>query len=295
MTFATEPTITDLAVERWNTARAPRLREMMTALVRHLHAFARETHLTHEEWLAGIDYVTALGRISDEKRQEAILFSDVLGLSMLVVMINARSAAGATPATVLGPFHIDGSPDLPIGGDLSTDIDGRRLYLHGTVRGLDGEPVVGAILDIWQADADGAYETQLATEGPRLRAIQRTGAQGEYGFWTVAPKGYSIPMDGPVGDLLRQTAISHYRPAHVHFLITASGYESVITHIFEDGAPYIDNDVVFGVIAELVTPFDEHEPGMTPTGEMSAEPFVTAHYDFMLVAPNKPAPTLPSC
>ncbi len=288
MTFATEDTITDLAAERWGTAREPRLREVMTALVRHLHAFARETHLTHEEWLAGIAYVTALGQISDEKRQEAILFSDVLGLSMLVVMMNARSAAGATPATVLGPFHIDGSPDLPIGGDLSADIAGMRLYLHGTVRSLDGEPVAGAMLDIWQADADGAYETQLATDGPRLRAIQRTGAQGEYGFWTVAPKGYSIPMDGPVGDLLRQTAISHYRPAHVHFLIMASGYEPIVTHIFKEGARYIDDDVVFGAIAELVTPFDEHEPGMTPTGEMSAEPYMTARYDFTLVALDQP-------
>ena len=283
MAFATEDTITEMAVERWNTAREPRLREIMTALVRHLHAFARETALTQEEWLAGIEYITALGRISDSKRQEAILASDVFGLSMLVVMINARTPAGATPNTVLGPFHIEGSPDLPIGGDLSEAIDGTRLYVHGTVRSLDGQPIAGALLDLWQADSEGSYETQLDTAGPRLRAIQRTGSEGEYGFWTIAPKGYSIPMDGPVGALIGKTAISHYRPAHIHFLIEASGYQPLITHIFEEGARYIDDDAVFGAITELVTPFTHHAPGRTPAGEISASPFMTVRYDFMLV------------
>ena len=283
MAFATQDTITEIAMERWNTAREPRLRETMTSLVRHLHAFARETALTHDEWLAGIEYITALGRISDDKRQEVILASDVLGLSMLVVMINARTPAGATPNTVLGPFHIDGSPDLPIGGDLSGNIEGIRLYVHGTVRNLDGQPLAGALLDLWQADAEGSYETQIDTDGPRLRAIQRAGSEGEYGFWTIAPKGYSIPMDGPVGALIGKTAISHYRPAHVHFLVEANGYKPLTTHIFEEGADYIDNDAVFGTITDLVTPFEHHEPGRTPTGEISLTPFMTVRYDFMLV------------
>ena len=286
MAFATEDTITEMAVERWNTAYEPRLREIMTSLVRHLHAFARETGLTHAEWLAGIEYLTALGKVSDDKRQETILASDVFGLSMLVVMMNARTPAGATPNTVLGPFHIDGSPDLPIGGDLSEKIDGTRLYVHGMVRSLDGPPIAGALLDLWQADAEGSYETQLDTDGPRLRAIQRTGSEGEYGFWTIAPKGYSIPMDGPVGALMRKTAISHYRPPHVHFLIEASGYQPLITHIFEEGAQYIDDDAVFGAIAELVTPFRYHERGRTPTGENSITPFMTVRYDFTLVPLN---------
>lgn len=283
MAFATEDTITNIAVERWNTAYEPRLRELMTSLVRHLHAFARETALTQQEWLAGIEYVTALGRSSDDKRQEVILASDVFGLSMLVVMINARTPVGATPNTVLGPFHIDGSPDLPIGGDLSEEIDGTRLYVHGTVRSLDGRPIADAHLDLWQADAEGSYETQLDTDGPRLRAIQRTGSEGEYGFWTIAPKGYSIPMDGPVGALIGKTAISHYRPPHVHFLIEASEHQPLITHIFEEGAQYIEDDAVFGAITELVTPFKHHEPGRTPTGEISTTPFMTVRYDFTLV------------
>lgn len=292
MAFASEDTITALAVERWNTAHSPRLRELMTKLVVHLHDYARETGLTHDEWIAGLSYITALGQISDDKRQEVILASDVFGLSMVVVMLNAQRPEGATPNTVLGPFHIEDSPVLDHGGNLSPDIPGQRLYVSGTVRDLDGKPVAGALLDIWQADEDGAYECQLDVAEPRLRGLLHTDDQGKYGFWTIAPKGYSIPMDGPVGALIYQTDISYFRPAHIHFLITAPGYETLITHLFRQGAEYLENDAVFGTMEALITPFVEHAAGETPTGDVSPESYLTVHYDFVL-APETDGAALP--
>ncbi|HWD04334.1 MAG TPA: dioxygenase [Amycolatopsis sp.] len=283
MELVTEDNITELAERRWATAHDPRTSEVMTALVRHLHAFAREVRLTEAEWAAAIRWLTATGQISDEKREEFILASDVLGLSMLVVQMNHRFAPEATPATVLGPFHIDGSPTLGFGGDMSDGVAGTPLYLTGFVRSLDGSPVGGAILDVWQADADGAYESQLPEiEEARLRAKYTTRSDGSYCVRTIAPKGYSIPMDGPVGDLISRTEISHFRPAHVHFLVTADGHEPLTTHLFQEGAAYLDRDVVFSTKQELVVTFEPHDAGPTPAGGTSAEPWLEARYDFVL-------------
>lgn len=255
----------------------------MAALVRHLHAFAREVRLSETEWMAAMRWLTETGQISDEKREEFILASDVLGLSMLVVQMNHAFDAEATPATVLGPFHIDGSPEKEFGGDMSDGLPGTPLYVTGTVRGLDGAPVAGAILDIWQADEEGAYESQIPDiDEARLRAKYATRPDGSYCLRTIAPKGYSIPMDGPVGELIRGTDISHFRPAHVHFLINAAGFEPLITHLFQDGAEYLDSDVVFGTKQELVVTFEPREPGPTPDGGESAEPWLEARYDFVL-------------
>ena len=282
MQLVTEDNITALAEQRWATAKDPRTAQLMTALVRHLHDFAREVRLTEAEWMAAVQWLTATGQISDEKREEFILASDVLGLSMLVVQMNHQFAPAATPATVLGPFHIDGSPELGFGGDMSDDVDGTPLYLTGTVRSLDGTPVAGAVLDVWQADAEGAYEAQLDVDEARLRAKYRAEADGTYCVRTITPKGYSIPMDGPVGALIEQTEISHFRPAHVHFLLTADGFEPLITHLFEEGAEYLDSDVVFGTKQELVVRFVPREPGVTPDGNVSEVPWVLAEYDFVL-------------
>ncbi len=283
MQLVTEDNITALAQERWATAKDPRTAQLMTALVRHLHDFAREVRLTEAEWMAAIQWLTATGQISDEKREEFILASDVLGLSMLIVQMNHRFAQGATPATVLGPFHIDGSPELDFGGDMSDDVAGTPLYITGTVRSLDGSPVAGAVLDVWQADAEGAYEAQLPdVDEARLRAKYHPRADGTYCVRTIAPKGYSIPMDGPVGDLIGRTEISHFRPAHVHFLLTADGYEPLITHLFEEGAEYLDSDVVFGTKQELVVAFEPREPGPAPDGGTCAVPWIEARYDFVL-------------
>jgi hydroxyquinol 1,2-dioxygenase len=281
--LVTEDNITDLAVERWATARDPRTAEVLTALVRHLHAFAREVRLTEAEWMAGIQWLTRTGQISDEKREEFILSSDVLGLSMLVVQMNHRLDPKATPATVLGPFHIEGSPELDFGADMSEGLPGRPLYLHGTVRDLEGNPVGGAVLDVWQADTEGAYESQVPdVDEARLRAKYTTREDGSYCVRTIAPKGYTIPMDGPVGDLISRTEISHFRPAHIHFLINVPGFEPLITHLFEEGAEYLDSDVVFGTKQELVVAFEPREPGPTPDGGTSEQPWSEARYDFVL-------------
>jgi hydroxyquinol 1,2-dioxygenase len=282
MQLVTEDNVTGLAEERWATAHDPRLAEIMTALVRHLHGFAREVRLTEAEWMAAIGWLNRTGQISDEKRQEFILASDVLGLSMLVVQMNHRFDAAATPATVLGPFHIEGSPELGYGADMSEGVPGTPLYISGTVRDLDGKPIAGAVLDVWQADPEGAYEAQLEVDEARLRAKYAAREDGTYCLRTVGPKGYAVPMDGPVGDLIGRTAISHFRPAHVHFLLTADGYQPLITHLFQEGAQYLDTDVVFGTKAELVVAFEPRDPGPTPDGGHSDEPWLEARYDFVL-------------
>jgi hydroxyquinol 1,2-dioxygenase len=283
MQLVTEDNITELAAARWATAHDPRTAEVLSALVKHLHAFAREVRLTEAEWMAAVQWLTRTGQVSDDKREEFILASDVLGLSMLVVQMNHRFDPAATPATVLGPFHIAGSPALEFGGDLSDGLPGTPLFVHGTVRDLDGKPVGGAVLDVWQADTDGFYESQVAeVDEARLRAKYTTREDGTYCVRTIAPLGYSIPMDGPVGELIHRTDISRFRPAHVHFLIDVPGYEPLITHLFQEGADYLDSDVVFGTKQELVVAFTEREPGPTPEGGESTTPFLVAEYDFVL-------------
>jgi hydroxyquinol 1,2-dioxygenase len=281
--LVTEENITDLAVERWATARDPRMAEVMTALVRHLHDFAREVRLTEAEWMAAIQWLNRAGQISNEKREELILTSDVVGLSMLVVQMNHRLDPRATPATVLGPFHIEGSPELEFGADMSQGLPGTPLFISGTVSDLDGKPVPGAVLDLWQADNEGLYESQHAdVDEARLRAKYTSREDGSYCVRTVAPLGYTIPMDGPVGELISRTEISHFRPAHVHFLLNVPGFEPLITHLFEEGADYLDSDVVFGVKEQLVVRYEKREPGPTPDGGTIDEPWFEATYDFVL-------------
>jgi hydroxyquinol 1,2-dioxygenase len=282
MPYATEQNLTDLALKQWEACHSPRLQQIMQSLVKHLHGFVREVDLKQDEWLMAVNWLAKTGQISSEKRQEFILMSDVLGISMLVDAINHRFPEGATPSTVIGPFHIDDSPELPMGANVAEGLSGETCFLVGSVRDLDGRPVEGAKLDIWQADADGLYESQLGSEEPVLRAVFHTGADGKYVIRTIAPPGYSIPMDGTVGDLLKRTDISHFRPAHIHFFISAPGYEPLITHLFKKDAKYINSDVVFGVKDKLIVEFEKRPAGKTPTGENSAEPFLVVNYDFVL-------------
>lgn len=283
MAFVTEDNLSDLAVKRWATAHSPRLAELMTALVRHLHSYAREVRLTEEEWAAAVEWLTATGRISDDKRQEFILASDVLGLSTLVVQLNRHFSAKATPATVLGPFHIDGSPTAGFGADMSDGIPGTPLFVTGRVLDLDGTPLPDVVLDVWQADADGTYEAQLPEiDEARLRALYRTRADGTYCVRTIAPRGYAIPMDGPVGDLISRTDISHFRPAHIHFLIDHPGHEKLITHLFREGSEFLDTDVVFGTKDELIVRFTEEPAYSSPDGGTIDEPYLRAEFDFVL-------------
>jgi hydroxyquinol 1,2-dioxygenase len=285
--------ITALAAARWATAHDQRLSEIMPTLVRHLHDFAREVRLTEPEWATAMAWLARTGQISDAKRAEFILASDVLGLSMLVVEMNHHRDPGATPATVLGPFHIEGSPTLPYGANMADGIDGMPLYVTGVVHGPRDEAVGGAVLDVWQADAHGMYESQLGEVEPRLRAKYTSRADGTYCVRTIAPIGYSIPMDGPVGELISRTDISHYRPAHIHFSITATGYDPLVTHLFEKDAPHLDSDVVFGTKADLIVEFERRRPGATPDGGTSDVPWLSAHYDFVL-QPEKPTDDAPT-
>jgi hydroxyquinol 1,2-dioxygenase len=283
MAFVNDDNITELALRRWGTARSPRTAQLMTALVRHLHEFAREVELTEDEWLAAVEWLTATGQASDDKRQEFILASDVIGLSMLVVQLNNRFSAEATPATVLGPFHIDGSPPTPFGHDMSDGLPGTPLFITGKVTDTSGKPMSSAVLDVWQADSDGYYESQIAeVDEARLRAKYQAREDGTYCIRTIAPLGYSIPMDGPVGELIGKTDISHFRPAHVHFLIDEPGHRKLITHLFQAGAQYLDTDVVFGTKDALVVEFAERPPGLAPDGNSIGQPYLHATYDFVL-------------
>ena len=219
---------------------------------------------------------------------EFILASDVIGLSMLVVQMNNRFETAATPATVLGPFHIENSPVMPFGGDMSEGIDGEVLYVTGKVVDTNGAPIAGAVLDVWQADADGNYKSQIAEiDEARLRALYKTRDDGSYCVKTLAPLGYSIPMDGPVGQLISKTRISQFRPAHIHFMFDVPGYKPLITHLFKEGTEYLQNDVVFGVKERLITPFLDRAAGeRTPAGDTSPVPFQLVNYDFVLERKN---------
>src|SRR5437868_2262191 len=211
-----EDTLTTAVVERFQRgAKNPRFREIMTAAVKHLHAFAREVNLTEEEWFEGIKFLTAVGQKCDDKRQEFILLSDVLGLSMMVVALNHKTAPGATEATVLGPFFAHGAKEYGYGGDLRAGctMKGEDVWVSGRVLGTDGKPVANAVLDIWQAKADGIYDVQDPDAEFELRGRVKANAKGEYAFASYKPKFYSIPMDGPVGRLVKDTTNNHMRPA----------------------------------------------------------------------------------
>ena len=254
----------------------PRLRELLTGLVRHLHAFVRETGLTQAEWAAAVDFVTAVGRKCDANRQEMILLSDVLGISMLVETVNNRTGGTATESTVLGPFHQVDSPRRELGDTIALDGRGEPCVVTGSVAGIDGTPLPGALVDVWQANADGYYDVQQPGIQPErnLRGLFATDDAGRFRFRTVVPRYYPIPDDGPVGELLRATGRHPYRPAHIHFLVSADGYRPVTTHLFVANSPYLDSDAVFGVKDSLVRPFE--------TVDDPAGPFRTAHFDVVL-------------
>jgi len=232
----------------------PRLREVMTSLVRHLHAFVKDVELTEEEWGAAVDLLTRTGRMSDDVRQEFILLSDVLGVSMLVETLNHRTGGTSTESTVLGPFHMVASPPRELGDTIALDGKGTPCEVTGRVTGEDGEPIPGASVDVWQANDDGFYDVQQPDLQPErnLRGLFTTDTEGRYRFRSIVPRHYPIPDDGPVGELLAATARHPFRPAHVHFIVSASGYRPVTTHAFVADSPYLDSDAVFGVKESLV-------------------------------------------
>lgn len=267
----------------------PRLREIMQALVRHIHAFAREVDLTPDEWLAGIKFLTATGQISTEKRPEFILLSDTLGLSMMIVSLaqarasGAQGATAATEATVEGPFYWAGAPELALGADIAQGVPGEPTLYMGRVTDCDGRPLAGALLDVWSGDGDGKYDVQLSDEPTmKARGRFRTDAEGRYWFWSIRPTYYPVPDDGPVGEMMRITDRSIYRPGHMHMQVSAPGHVMLTTHIFVAGSPYIDEDAVFGKRDSLVVDFDKHAPGKAVDGRDMKVPYYSASYDFRL-------------
>ncbi len=267
-----QDTITQAVLARLEPTPDPRLKEILTSLVQHLHAFARDVRLTEAEWFRGIEFLTRTGQMCDGKRQEFILLSDVLGLSMLTVAMNNDKPAGCTEATVFGPFHVEGAPHYAHGDDVANGATGTPCLVRGTVCGLGGEPVPGATIEVWQADADGHYDVQYKDLGRhQARGVLVSGADGGFHFRTIVPEAYPIPTDGPVGELLHATRRHPWRPAHLHFMVKAPGYETLVTHVFRDGDPYLDSDAVFGVRQSLVADWARQQDGTT-----------TLAYDFVL-------------
>jgi catechol 1,2-dioxygenase len=253
----TEETAADAVVESFAATADPRLRELLSSLVRHLHAFVRDTEPTIAEWERAIEFLTATGHKCDHERQEFILLSDVLGISMLVETINNRKTAGATESTVLGPFHMVASPRRALGDTIDLVGTGPQCVLAGRVLSADGTPLPGAELDVWQANDQGFYDVQQPDVQPpgNGRGLFTAGQDGAYWFRTIVPAHYPIPTDGPVGTLLEATKRHPYRPAHVHFIVTAPGHRPLTTHIFVAGSPYIESDAVFAVKKSLITEF----------------------------------------
>jgi hydroxyquinol 1,2-dioxygenase len=278
-----ENNITAAVVERFANTPDPRLREILSSLVEHLHAFARDVRLSFAEWNRAIDFLTRTGQMCSDTRQEFILLSDTLGLSMLVDAIDHPAGVGATESTVLGPFYVASAPELPLGSDVSGGLPGEPLYVEGTVRSPDGRPVANAIIDTWHSDADGFYDVQLPElSEPALRARFRSDAQGRFHFWSIVPRFYPIPDDGPVGDMLKATARHPFRPAHVHFMISAPGHETLVTHVFAADSPYLDSDAVFGVKNSLIREFTHERAGTGPDGRPMQRAWRKLSYDFGL-------------
>jgi hydroxyquinol 1,2-dioxygenase len=278
-----EHTITAEAIRRMAGTPDARLKEIMSALVRHLHDFAREVKLTEAELMAGIEFLTATGQKCTDTRQEFILLSDTLGLSMLTVALNHVKSAQATEATVFGPFHVAGAPKFEQNADISGGAPGEPLFVRATVRGTGGEPLPNAEVDVWEADADGLYDVQRPDlPHAQNRGVLRTDAQGGLNFRSVLPTAYPIPTDGPVGAMLLATKRHSWRPAHVHFMIQAPGYQTLVTHVFRDGDEYLDSDAVFGVRSSLIGNFVRHEAGPAPDGSTVDKPFYTLDFDFVL-------------
>jgi hydroxyquinol 1,2-dioxygenase len=268
--------------DRFAATPSPRLRELMDGLVAHLHDIAREVRLTQPEWEAAIDFLTRAGRLSDARRQELILLSDVLGLSMLTIGISAPEDPAATEPTVFGPFFVADAPEIDYGGDVAQGAVGEPCWVSGTVTGTDGAPIAGAEIEVWEADADGLYDVQYDDGRTAGRARMQTDAEGRYGFWSIRPAPYPIPHDGPVGELLAATRRSPMRPAHIHFMVAAPGRHTLVTHVFDRDSPHLDDDAVFGVKRSLIRTFTAMEPGDGPGGRTLHRRWWALRFDVVL-------------
>lgn len=275
----------DVVAESFSGTPDPRLRTVLTSLVRHLHDFVKDVELTEAEWEAAIGFLTETGQTCTPTRQEFILLFDVLGVSMLVETINHRTGGTATESTVLGPFHMVASPRRELGDDIALDGLGTPCLVSGRVTGADGEPLAGATVDVWQTNEDGFYDVQQPDVQPpgNLRGLFTTDCEGRYSFRSVVPRYYPIPDDGPVGRLLAATGRHPYRPAHLHFIADAPGYRSVTTHVFVADSPYLDSDAVFGVKESLVRDVPEVDDPALAADVGLANPFRALTFDLTLL------------
>lgn len=285
MRTVTKDNITDVFMGYVSEETSPRMREIMGSLVQHLHDFARETKLTHEEWRAGIAFLEGCAAIETEDRHEFVLASDVLGMSSLVDMIN--SSEDATSSSVLGPFHVSGAPVLAYGGDMKRHYGGPMLLAQGVIKDTDGNPIAGAEIDIWQTAPNGLYASQDQEQDTySFHGLMTVGEDGKYAFTTVKPVEYTVPSDGPVGDILRACGRHPWRPSHLHYIVKAPGFEPLVTEIFPDDDPYLDEDTVFGVRKDLVMtyvekPASEFPEGMEVSGKVT-ENFLHVEFDVTL-------------
>ncbi|WP_213956187.1 dioxygenase [Variovorax sp. dw_954] len=283
-------TLTDEVIARLDGCTDARFKEVMTSLVRHVHDFVRSVDLTGEEWMNTIQFLTATGQACNDKRQEFILLSDTLGVSMLVVALaQARASAdasGATPATeatVQGPYYWVGAPERPLGYDIGESVPGEPTLYTGRVTDTEGRPLADARLDVWSGDGDGVYDMQVEGSDQMLaRGVFRTDAQGRFWLWSIRPSFYPIPMDGPVGAMIERMGRDPNRPGHIHMIVSADGHVPVTTHLFVADSPYIESDIVFGVRESLIVPFEQHPPGTAADGREMDQPYWSAHYDFRL-------------
>ncbi|MEM7799678.1 MAG: dioxygenase [Chloroflexota bacterium] len=280
----TEENITDEVLNRTNTDE-PRTKEFLDKLIKHVHAFVRDFEPSEAEWFQAIDFLTRTGQTCTDVRQEYILLSDVLGVSMLVDAINHRNMGGATETTVTGPFHTS-APPMEMGAMIATGPEAERgesTVVRGKITDTQGNPLVGATVDVWQSDDIGYYDTQDVNQPDvNLRALFTTGEDGTYWFRTVRPESYPVPTDGPVGEILRAAGRHPMRPAHIHFWIKAEGYEQLITHIFVEGDQYIETDAVFGVKDTLIMEFVPNASQQEADKYGFNAPFHEVTYDFAL-------------
>lgn len=286
----TEDTITAAVQQTFDGATDDRLREIFVPLVRHLHDFAREVRLTGDEWFTAIDFLERVGHISSPTRQEFVLLSDILGLSVLVDQLNHHhdNGSSATDSTLLGPFYVEGRPTVANGADISGAVPGMPLFFTGTVVDTEGKPVAGAHVDTWHSDGEGYYDVQQAEKlhgEPAMRALLTTEADGRFWYRSIVPRYYPVPTDGPCGEILRAAHRSPMRPEHIHFWLHAEGHQPLVTMLFKDGDPYLERDAVFGAKRSLVADFVQHEAGETaPDGTRPDEPFQTVEWTFTLIS-----------